>query len=265
MSIVYVNGDSHSAGAGIINGYCFADEDPRYLAYGRRAHPEAIPHTYGYKISKTLNQGIFLEAESASSNDRILRTTKNFLEQTKDKSKIFLLIGWTSFEREEWKHGEDWIQVTASGTDSVPEEFKEKYKDWVTTQTSKTLLEKSHEWHDKIYQFHKYLENLKIGHLFFNTYTSFDSTKQYNWNEKYYKPYEETFHDFLIKNNYKKIDGQHFGGDGHTAWSKNITESVVTQMSWFDKKDFPKNQLTEIKKQSIITKAKTKPFTGLIR
>ena len=80
--MIYVNGDSHSAGAGIINGYCFAEEDPKYLAYGRRAHPEAIPHTYGYKAAKTINQGVFIDAESSSSNDRILRTSKEFISST---------------------------------------------------------------------------------------------------------------------------------------------------------------------------------------
>ena len=39
----YINGDRHSAGADIIENYCFAEDDPKYTAYGRRPHPEAVP------------------------------------------------------------------------------------------------------------------------------------------------------------------------------------------------------------------------------
>lgn len=49
--MIYVNGDSHSAGAEIVNGYCFAADDRRYIAWGSRAHPEAVPHTFGYKLA----------------------------------------------------------------------------------------------------------------------------------------------------------------------------------------------------------------------
>ena len=66
--MIYVNGDSHSAGAELVSDYSFAADDRKYIAWGSRAHPEAIPHTYGYKIAQALNQSFFLEAESASSN-----------------------------------------------------------------------------------------------------------------------------------------------------------------------------------------------------
>ncbi|HAI38187.1 MAG TPA: hypothetical protein DCM40_08720, partial [Maribacter sp.] len=61
--MIYVNGDSHSAGAEIINGYCFANDDPRYLTYGRQPHPEALIKTYGYQIAQTFDQGFFCDAQ----------------------------------------------------------------------------------------------------------------------------------------------------------------------------------------------------------
>ena len=48
--MIYINGDSHSAGAEIINDYCFAEDDRRYTALGKRPHPENIPYTFGYKL-----------------------------------------------------------------------------------------------------------------------------------------------------------------------------------------------------------------------
>ena len=34
--MIYVNGDSHCAGAEIINDFAFAEDDPNYTALGRR-------------------------------------------------------------------------------------------------------------------------------------------------------------------------------------------------------------------------------------
>jgi hypothetical protein len=165
--VIYVNGDSHSAGAEIINGYCFAADDRRYIAWGSRAHPEAIPHTYGYKIAQALNQPFFLEAESASSNARILRTTREFLDETKDKSKLFVIIGWTTWEREEWEYQDGYMQITASGTDSVPESMEEEYKEWVIKQTPEEHKRKQKIWREKIAQFSNESRRSKHKHLFF--------------------------------------------------------------------------------------------------
>jgi hypothetical protein len=38
--ILYVNGDSHSAGAEAVNDFCFANDDPLYYALGRIPHPD---------------------------------------------------------------------------------------------------------------------------------------------------------------------------------------------------------------------------------
>ena len=62
--MIYINGDSHSAGAELVKDYCFAQDDPRYIAWGRRAHPEAIPLTYGYKIAQALNMRPLEEVEA---------------------------------------------------------------------------------------------------------------------------------------------------------------------------------------------------------
>jgi hypothetical protein len=235
--VIYVNGDSHSAGAELINDYCFAEDDPRYLAYGRRAHPEAIPHTYGYKIAQALNQSFFLEAESASSNARILRTTQKTISETKDKSKVFVIIGWTSWEREEWEYLDGYLQVTASGTDSVPESMEEEYKEWVIKQTQEELKRKEQLWNQKIAQFSKELDDQNIKHLFFHT------------NE---------YTQYLREQGYQTVNGgYHFGIDAHTAWYKYLLPKVQAQYQI-------KTGLTQPSKRSIITQVKQE-FKGLKR
>ena len=233
--MIYVNGDSHSAGAELINGYCFAADDRRYIAWGSRAHPEAIPHTYGYKIAQALNQSFFLEAESASSNARILRTTQKTISETKDKSKLFVIIGWTTWEREEWEYLDGYLQVTASGTDSVPESMEEEYKEWVVKQTPEEFERKRQLWIQKIDQFSKELDDQNIKHLFFHT------------NE---------YTQYLNEQGYQAVNGgYHFGIDAHTAWYKYLLPKVQEQYQI-------KTGLTQPSKRSIITQVKQE-FKGL--
>jgi hypothetical protein len=235
--VIYVNGDSHSAGAELINGYCFAADDRRFVAWGSRAHPEAIPHTYGYKIAQALNQPFFMDAESASSNARILRTTRQFLDETKDKSKLFVIIGWASWEREEWKYQDGYIQITASGTDSVPESMEEEYKEWVVKQTPEEHKRKQKIWREKIAQFSKELDDQNIKHIFF---------------------FIHKYQRYLLEQGYQTVNGgYHFGIDAHTAWYKYLLPKVQEQYQI-------KTGLTQPTKRSIITQVKQE-FKGLKR
>ena len=236
--MIYVNGDSHSAGADIIPGVCFAQDDPRYLAYGRRAHPEAVVQTYGYFISQAMNQGFFCEAESGSSNDRILRTTKKFVNNTKDKNKIFLIIGWTSWEREEWKHGEDYIQITASGTDSVPESMEEEYKEWVAKQTPEESKRKEQLWYDRIWDFHCELNEIKVKHLFFNSMNLFTNNDK-DWDACYAA---DTYTKWAANQGFNSVENSnHYGADAHRAWAKYLIPYYSTHFANFTGKSLTNN------------------------
>ena len=225
--ILYVNGDSHSAGAELVNNYAFADDDPTYKHLGRRPHPDCIPHTYGYKLAQTLNAGFYLDAESGSSNARILRTTQQFLQENR-KQDVFILIGWSSWDREEWEHNKGYLQVTAGGTDSVPESMEEDYKAWVEKQTMQELDRKQLEWHTNIYELHTTLQSAGIAHLFFNTYSWFRSHVQQcvDWNNCYIDPYNEsgTYNSWCLRNNYKPVryGSYHYDRDAHIGWHKHL-------------------------------------------
>ena len=225
--ILYVNGDSHSAGAELVEDFCFAEDDKQYFHYGRTPHPLAIPKTFGHHLSRRLNCGYFLDAESASSNDRILRTTRIFLDEIYKTSKT-IIIGWSSWEREEIFHVDRYYQLTASGTDSVPEDLQEHYKNWVANQTQDTLREKQVHWHDKIWDFHLELTEKNVQHLFFNAMQPFnpDWVETKDWGNCYIDPYSPD----LVYINWAKskgflpanFGGNHYGEDAHKAWAKEL-------------------------------------------
>jgi len=259
--VIYVNGDSHSAGADIIPGIAFAEDDPRYLAYGRRAHPEAVVQTYGYYIAQSMNQGFFCEAESASSNDRILRTTKQYIRDTKDKKSIrYIIIGWSSTEREEWKLGEDYLQVTASGIDSVPESMEEEYKEWVINQTPEESKRKEQLWYNRIWDFHCELKEQNIRHLFFNSTNRFtDDNKNWEFN---FIPI--AFCEWAANQGFNTVgNSNHYGADAHRAWGKYLL-SVCKKLLIIDKElGFVNNpRLTTQRKHIILDKVKQE-FKGL--
>ena len=234
--ILYVNGDSHSAGAELVENYAFADDDPVYKHLGRRPHPDCIPHTFGYKLAQSLNAGFYLDAESGSSNARILRTTQQFLQDNR-KQDVFVLIGWSSWDREEWEHNKDYLQVTAGGTDSVPESMEEEYKEWVLKQTMQELDRKQLEWHTKIYELHTTLQDAGIAHLFFNTYSWFRSHVQdpLDWHNCYLDPYnqEGTYNSWCLQNKYKPVryGSYHYGRDAHIGWYKHLLPRLTNTNS----------------------------------
>ena len=69
-----------------------------------------------------------------------------------------VIIGWSTWEREEWLHEGTYYQVTASGTDDVPPELHSKYKKWEKKYycnkcTNKQFGER--EFHYVLIKYHK--------------------------------------------------------------------------------------------------------------
>lgn len=222
--IVYVNGDSHSAGAEAVNNYCFAEDDPAYKELGRKPHPDNLCASYGYKIAKHYSAEYYTDAESASSNDRIIRTTREYLANHQPD---LIVIGWATWEREEWLYNGTYYQLTASGTDIVPAELHNRYKQWVVAKSSTYAHDEIANYH-KIWEFHKELESLEIPHLFFNTYSCFshidlNDLEKYHWDRNYVEPYTNygTYYYWLEHQGFKRASqhSYHYGDDAHTAWA----------------------------------------------
>lgn len=235
--ILYVNGDSHSAACEAVHPAGFLGDDSRYYTKGMidpvwkdevewAPYPDNLKISYGQLLADQLGAELHCHARSAGSNDRILRTTQEYL---KDFTPDFVLIGWSTWEREEWYNQEDntWYQVNGSGTDSVPKKWSQRYKEFVIGLTEETWHKKAVDTHNKIWMLHCKLEEQGIPHLFFNCHLVFNSELKngmltaYDWKDNYLEPYS-TFNyiDYLITQGCKPNQSYHFGADGHKKWAE---------------------------------------------
>lgn len=213
--ILYVNGDSHTAAAEAVNNHAFAEDDGDLWPAGREPHPDNLEVSWGKKLADRIGYDFVCDAESASSNDRIMRTTKQYLQS--NSLPDLIILQWSTWEREEWLIGNTYYQINASGTDHVPESYVENYKNFVANidWEQKTLGA-----HLKIFNFHLYLETLNVPHLFFNGNNTFSNIiNRVDWNNSYYEPYKSSF-DIKLCNKFKKRNGgYHYGSDAHTYWA----------------------------------------------
>ena len=230
--ILYVNGDSHSAGCEAVHPAGFLTDNSKYRP--EYTHPfwkEEIPWSpypdnlevsYGKLLADKLNATLHCHARSAGSNDRIIRTTLEYLKEFKPE---LVVIGWSTWEREEWYNDEDnqWYQVNGSGIDSVPVKWKDRYKNFVINVD---WIKKTTEAHEKLWLFHLELQKLQVKHLFFNACQNFYHYKlwnniTYNWGDNYVLPYENfSYIQYLKDKNYKHSEFIHFGPDGHAEWAE---------------------------------------------
>jgi hypothetical protein len=196
---------------------------------GRRPHPENIIATWGKTLADAIKAGFWYDAESASSNARIIRTTEKYLtEHASNLYETLMIIQWSTWEREEWLHDGTWYQVNASGVDTVPLELQERYKNYVVNVDwpSKTL-----DAHDKIWAMHLYLKDLGVQHLFFSGHSTFsDIQNQRNWGKSYMYPYvrEESYHNWLINNGgtYANAKSYHFDAKSHRLWAEHVLQYI---------------------------------------
>ena len=220
--ILYVNGDSHTAAAECVNKHAFAEDDGTLWPTGREPHPDNLSVSWGKLLADSLHYDFVCGAESASSNDRIMRTTKNYIQNNKPD---LIVIQWSTWEREEWFIHNKWYQVNASGIDIVPKGLKKDYKNYIANidWTQKTL-----DAHLKIFNFHLWLQTRNIRHLFFNGNNTFDSIlNRVDWNNCYYKPYYSSFDLELADKFEKRNGGYHYGPEAHTHWANTLYQYLV--------------------------------------
>jgi hypothetical protein len=213
--ILYVNGDSHSCG-----------------------HDAGGPeNSYGRHVADALGWEFVCDAEPAVGNDRIIRRTKEYLTHTRPD---FIIIGWSTWEREEWIHNGSSYHVTASGADDVPDELKTKYKEWVIKYADKeNQRQKENQNYNKIWDFHIELLTQNIPHLFFNTFSWFmyrlgyDENiygKRMDYGSYYVDPYNQntTYYFWLKNNGFDLVNPKwhHYDAEAHKAWANFILPKV---------------------------------------
>jgi hypothetical protein len=226
--ILYANGCSHTAAAEAVVREAFAVDDGK-AGINRRPHPLNLAASWCTKLAEKLNAELVCDAESASSNDRILRTTQSWLENNADKlSQTFVVIQWTTWEREEWLHNGVWYQVNASGADWVPPELRQRYKEYVINHDYRA---KTQEWHTKIWDLHCQLTNSNIPHLFYNGWSTFsDIQNRHPFGTNYLGPYNRdlSYNSVLINNNFEWVSPNHyhFGANGHCFWAEYLLQYI---------------------------------------
>lgn len=226
--ILYANGCSHTAAAEAVIPAAFAEDDGK-VGINRRPHPTNLAASWCTKLAEKLNAKLICEAESGSSNDRILRTTQSWIDSNPEKlSQTFVVIQWTTWEREEWLHDNAWYQVNASGKDWVPAELQTRYKEYVANHD---YWAKTKEWHEKTWALHNQLIGRGIPHLFYNGWSTFsDIQEKHDFGRYYLGPYDRdlSYNSVLINNNFKWVtpNHYHFGADGHCFWADYLLQYI---------------------------------------
>ena len=202
--ILYVNGDSHSQGMGV-----------------------HLHESYPVIVAKEFGLDIVNEAQTGASNARILRTSKEYLasQQTPD----LVIIGWSTWEREEWQYENTYYNVNSSGHDPLPKILEHSYKKWVIEQTPEMLNKKSSHWHKEIFQFHKELLQKNIKHVFFNCmYNFFQIKDKLDWDINFIGPYDNdsSYYWWLTQQGYESDKWYHFRASGHQAWGDRLISYI---------------------------------------
>ncbi len=211
MTILYVNGDSHSAG-----------------------HDAGGPEfSYGRHVADALGAEFVCEAVPACSNDSIISRTMKYIENNHPD---LLIIGWSTWERETWWYYDQSYHITASGTDTVHPALVDKYKQWVIDSCSPEFQNRVEERnHENIWCLHQVLLDKKIKHLFFNCYSHFFYTvahnkTRHNWGNNYIDPYDRNsaYYHWLQNNGYQPANPKfyHYGPDAHEAWAKFLLDHI---------------------------------------
>ena len=224
--ILYANGCSHTAAAEAVVDAAFAVDDGKN-GIDRRPHPLNLAASWCTHLARDLGMDLVCDAESASSNDRIIRTTREWIANNPDQlHRVFMVIQWTTWEREEWLHEGTWYQVNSSGVDWVPTELQQRYKQFVIDVN---WSKKSWEWHQKIWALHTELQDLKIPHLFYNSFSTFQGMiTKHAWGTNYLDPYSEqhSYNVILQQNGHVPTKWHHFDAKGHCFWAKYVLQYI---------------------------------------
>jgi hypothetical protein len=228
--ILYVNGDSHAAAAECVNPHAWACDDGMYWGLGQQPHPDNLRASFGCELANQLGAILVCEAQAGCSNARIIRTTRNWIAQNQSMlDDTFVVIQWSTWEREEWLCNGEYYQVGASGIDHVPQELQEKYRHYVIGLDWQAKIK---EAHDQIWHFHQELKAQEIRHVMFNGNTDFGQAQnRMDWGPNYIRPYDpdQTYNHVLKNNGFCTVnpDSWHFGPEGHCFWAESLLQYIT--------------------------------------
>jgi hypothetical protein len=229
--ILYVNGNSHAAAAECVNPHAWACDDGVFWGLGRQPHPDNERASFGCELANWLYAILYLDAQAGCSNARIMRTTREWIAANPDAARdCFMVIQWTTWEREEWWHNGQDYQVNASGIDTVPDELQDQYRQFIVDVDWEACRNRVHE---EIWTFHNELKQAGIRHVMFNGNSHFEGMPtQYDWGTSYIGPYNHAkTYDFVLRQQgFATVapDSWHFGPTAHCFWGEYLLQYIKT-------------------------------------
>jgi len=227
--IFYLNGAEHTAASKSSTPYIFAKDDPRFIYAGDQPHPDNLPTGFGRQLNMALKATIYNESRPYASNDRIMRTTKEFINKDQDQD-VFLMILWAPFDRTEWHMDDKYYQVSTSITPDIPKALNKTYKKFKTGYND-IIAQKT--WHHNIWNFHKELTERGIKHLFAMESSPFTELKRkHKWGDNFINPYTDETTFVGICSNAANANGDgFFDAKGHTGYMRYVIPHCIKILS----------------------------------
>lgn len=186
-------------------------------------------------FAEELSQPYRCWGKNGASNYWIQTHVDYFLADPNWSRDTFLLIGWTSWEREEWPWLYNNISVCGGPDFGVPVAMKARYEQWKTTLTRDYMRACLEIWHERIYQVHEALRDSGVPHLFWTTYDNFkDLSDHRDWHGNFYKPYDPDgcMCKWFAANGVQAIHGDpfHYDTQAHQAWGTELATYTKTHL-----------------------------------
>lgn len=225
---IYVNGDSHIAGAYLDNMY-----QPNISFAGL--------------LAKQNNLEYKNEAKAGGSNDRIIRTSKEYLKDA-DPSSTAVFIMWSTFERTEWFYENEWHQISGQPKyepnknqklNKLWREYTDAFWHDTNEKTSIFYFSRSIESQYKIKEFGEWLKNKNFKYLFSHAHSSFFYKKsgfEIEWEDStwlFNRPYDHyiTFCNKVIELGHKPDIYWHFNEQAHKDYAEYISDEFKKFLS----------------------------------
>ena len=226
--ILYANGDSFTWGTGI--GNLTAKPQLNWKQFDQAR----LKNTWPGRLSKLLDAQFINDGWAGGSNSRIVRRTKQFVDDVEDCADIIVVIGWSTAVRIEYarpteqvdhvvpyrfqgrtgpydtQDGTTYVQIQESGLNSPRDPYhppdREYQKDFYLENTDSDLFVK---YLEQVIDLQQFLEQKKVKYLMFNAFG----------NKELYK---ENFEDRRIYPILDKMNFDTFMGwpeEDFTVWS----------------------------------------------
>lgn len=224
---IYFNGDSNTA----------ATELP------------SVECGYAYKLAKKLGaDSIRNDSYAGCSNMRIIKTTESYLREC-DAIKSypdFMIIGWTSYEREEWWSDEMNEPISLNTHIFAFDEIKStpRYQYWFNYQAMDNhySIQMAKFYNTQIHNLHLELKNRKISHLFFPAIQSFSYFEaridhkdfarvfRLDWHDNFLNAYDENFSmiNWIEDRGFQEITPKqaHYPEPAQEAWADYLEKYI---------------------------------------